>query len=164
MSKLVRSRIVPESIYPDVVRDGSVRLLCRWDIREIEVEDEMGTHTEYEYAEQVIWWALPYPEYLTRQGNRQVLTDAGRAYLASIENEILGWAMASYCPTEYTITFDMIRLKRNQLLAASDWTQIPDAPLTEEQKEAWRTYRQALRDIPQMYASVDDIVWPVPPS
>ena len=39
---------------------------------------------------------------------------------------------------------------RNQKLYDSDWTQIPgdDNPLTEEKKEEWRTYRQALRDIP----------------
>lgn len=96
MSKLVRSRLSPDPLYPDVVRAGSVRLLCRWDVREIEVEDEMaGTYTEYEYAEQVIWWALPSPEYLTRQGKRQVLTDAGRVYLASVAPEIMGWAMAA---------------------------------------------------------------------
>ncbi len=95
MSKLVRSRIAPDPLYPDVVRDGSVRLLCRWDIRQVEVEDEMGTRTEYEYREKVIWWALPTPEYLERRGSRQVLTDAGRAYLASVEDEILGWAMAA---------------------------------------------------------------------
>ena len=96
MSKLVRSRISPDPLYPDVVRAGSVRLLCRWDIRQVEVEDEMaGTHTEYEYAEKVIWWALPSPEYLERRGRRQALTDAGRAYLASAESEILGWAVAA---------------------------------------------------------------------
>ena len=95
MSKLVRSRIAPETLGIDIVRDGSVRLLCRWDIRQVEVEDEMGTRTEYEYREKVIWWALPSPEYLERRGSRQVLTDAGRAYLASVEDEILGWAMAA---------------------------------------------------------------------
>ena len=95
MSNLVRSTIEPETLGIDIVRDGSVRLLCRWDIRQVEVEDEMGTRTEYEYREKVIWWALPTPEYLERRGSRQVLTDAGRAYLASVEDEILGWAMAA---------------------------------------------------------------------
>lgn len=95
MSNLVRSTIEPDTLGIDIVRDGSVRLLCRWDIRQVEVEDEMGTRTEYEYKEQVIWWVLPSPEYLERRGSRQVLTNAGRAYLASIENEILGWAMAA---------------------------------------------------------------------
>ena len=95
MSNLVRSTIEPDTLGIDIVRDGSVRLLCRWDIRQVEVEDEMGTRTEYEYREKVIWWALPSPEYLERRGRRQVLTDAGRAYLASVEDEILGWAMAA---------------------------------------------------------------------
>jgi len=93
---MVRSQTEPDALGLDVVKNGSVRVLCRWDIRQVEVEDEMaGTHTEYEYAEKVIWWALSSPECLTRQGSRQVLTDAGRAYLASAESEILGWAMAA---------------------------------------------------------------------
>jgi len=95
MSNLVRSTIEPATIGIDVVKNGSVRILCRWDIRQVEVEDEMGTRTEYEYREKVIWWALPTPEYLERRGSRQALTDAGRAYLASVEDEILGWAMAA---------------------------------------------------------------------
>ncbi|HOB44347.1 MAG TPA: tail fiber assembly protein, partial [Bacillota bacterium] len=53
-----------------------------------------------------------------------------------------------------------IRIVRNRLLAECDWTQIPDVPLTEEQKEAWREYRQALRDIPQTFATPDEVVWP----
>lgn len=32
------------------------------------------------------------------------------------------------------------------LLWGSDWTQLPDAPLTAEQKQAWAEYRQELRD------------------
>ena len=95
MSKMVRSQTEPETLGLDVVRNGSVRILCRWDVREITVEDEDGPRTEYEYKEWVIWWALPSPEYLERRGRRQVLTDAGRAYLASVEDEILGWAMAA---------------------------------------------------------------------
>lgn len=95
MSKLVRSTIEPDTLGIDVVKNGSVRLLCRWDIRQVEVEDEMGTRTEYEYREKMIWWALPSPSHLVRQGARQALTDAGRVYLASTESEILGWAMTA---------------------------------------------------------------------
>jgi len=36
--------------------------------------------------------------------------------------------------------------KRNGLLQASDWTQLPDSPVD---KSEWATYRQALRDVPQ---------------
>ena len=39
----------------------------------------------------------------------------------------------------------MMRAVRNQLLKDSDWTQLPDATCD---REAWATYRQALRDFP----------------
>lgn len=57
-------------------------------------------------------------------------------------------------------TADEIRVQRNQLLAASDWTQVPDAPVDQA---AWATYRQALRDIPQQAGFPTDIAWPTKP-
>lgn len=36
---------------------------------------------------------------------------------------------------------------RDSLLEESDWTQMPDSPLSEERKGAWAEYRQELRDI-----------------
>jgi hypothetical protein len=40
---------------------------------------------------------------------------------------------------------EQMRFARNSLLTASDWSQLPDAPVD---REAWATYRQALRDFP----------------
>lgn len=40
-----------------------------------------------------------------------------------------------------------VRQERNRLLSECDWTQLPDSPLTETQREQYRVYRQALRDI-----------------
>jgi hypothetical protein len=37
---------------------------------------------------------------------------------------------------------------RNELLAKSDWTQVPDSPLSDSKKTEWQTYRQTLRDMP----------------
>ena len=56
-----------------------------------------------------------------------------------------------------------IRDKRNRLLSDSDWTQIPDAPLTSSMKTAWANYRQKLRDITKQAGFPDNVVWPVPP-
>lgn len=39
------------------------------------------------------------------------------------------------------------RAERDKLLANSDWTQMNDSPLSNEDKTAWATYRQSLRDI-----------------
>lgn len=36
---------------------------------------------------------------------------------------------------------------RNLALQASDWTQLPDVPLTADQKQAWSDYRSALRNM-----------------
>jgi hypothetical protein len=37
---------------------------------------------------------------------------------------------------------------RDQLLAATDWTQLPDAPLDDGARKAWTKYRQELRGWP----------------
>ena len=52
-----------------------------------------------------------------------------------------------------------IRSQRDALLAASDYTQVADAP---GDTAAWATYRQALRDVPSQ-SDVDNITWPTEP-
>lgn len=56
-----------------------------------------------------------------------------------------------------------IRDERTVELKLSDWTQLPDSPFTEEQKNAWRQYRQELRDITNQ-ANPFEIIYPVQPS
>ncbi len=46
---------------------------------------------------------------------------------------------------------NFIRLGRKSALADSDWTQAVDSPLSEEDKQKWKEYRQALRDAPSKY-------------
>lgn len=53
--------------------------------------------------------------------------------------------------------------QRNVLLYESDWTQIPNNPLTQEQQTAWAVYRQELRDISQQEGYPYNVVWPTPP-
>lgn len=52
------------------------------------------------------------------------------------------------------------RVKRDALLAQSDWTQLQDAVLSEEDVQKWRMYRQALRDVPQQSEFPQQIIWP----
>ena len=56
---------------------------------------------------------------------------------------------------------ELARRERNRLLAVSDWTQVSDSPVD---KQAWATYRQALRDVPAQPSFPDTIVWPVAPT
>jgi hypothetical protein len=52
---------------------------------------------------------------------------------------------------------------RDQLLSQSDWTVLPDAPLTDAEKIEWTVYRQALRDIPQQAGFPEFVVVPEAP-
>lgn len=61
--------------------------------------------------------------------------------------------------------FAKVRAVRDEKIAASDWTVLPDVDLTDEQKAAWQVYRQALRDITEglTATTLEEIVWPTPP-
>lgn len=83
----------------------------------------------------------------------------------------LTWQDESPKPTKKTLddawpavrdarAWDAVRLERDRLLAASDWTQVADAPVDQQ---AWAVYRQALRDMPQDFATPNDVVWPEVP-
>ncbi|HFQ4969126.1 TPA: tail fiber assembly protein [Vibrio vulnificus] len=57
-----------------------------------------------------------------------------------------------------------IRKYRDHLIAETDYTQMPDAPLDDAKKAEFTSYRQALRDIPQDFGDPDAIVWPEKPT
>lgn len=56
-----------------------------------------------------------------------------------------------------------VRTERNQLLAASDWTQLADSPLSQADKDAWAAYRQELRDITSQAGFPWEVIWPEKP-
>lgn len=61
-------------------------------------------------------------------------------------------------------TAEKVRAERDAKLAACDWTQLPDAPLTTTQKENWMAYRQALRDITAQPGFPEAVEWPAEPA
>ena len=56
------------------------------------------------------------------------------------------------------------RAQRDKLLADCDWTQVLDAPIDSATREAYRAYRQALRDIPDQEGFPGTITWPELPT
>ena len=56
--------------------------------------------------------------------------------------------------------WEQIKLWRNAELAATDWTQLPDAPVD---KTAWAEYRQALRDLPAQGGLAEEATFPTKP-
>ena len=61
------------------------------------------------------------------------------------------------------LDMSMIRADRNAKLGATDWTQLGDASLGDHTAADWRVYRQGLKDIPQTYTRVSEVVWPETP-
>lgn len=52
----------------------------------------------------------------------------------------------------------MLRQRRNAILLSTDWTQLPD--VAKDIRQAYLTYRQALRDLPQNTEDPLNPVWP----
>jgi hypothetical protein len=61
-------------------------------------------------------------------------------------------------PAEWLI--ERMRLHRDRLLAESDWTQLPDAPVD---RPAWAKYRQTLRDLPSKWTPGPTVTFPETP-
>ena len=56
-----------------------------------------------------------------------------------------------------------LRRVRNDKLSETDWVVTMHKELGTNIPTAWKTYRQALRDITDTYTSLDDVVWPEKP-
>jgi hypothetical protein len=54
----------------------------------------------------------------------------------------------------------MMRKVRDSMLKESDWTQLLDAPVD---RQAWATYRQALRDFPATWTEAPEADFPDTP-
>ena len=86
-----------------------------------------------------------------------------------------GSAIESSNPADWGTTWSAVSAKRDELVAAepmkllreerdrriaeTDWWASSDLTMTAEQT----AYRQALRDVPENYTSLDDVVWPTKP-
>ena len=62
-----------------------------------------------------------------------------------------------------TLASDNVRRLRDSYLSESDWTQIPNNPLSPEDETAWANYRELLRQIPQQTGFPYSVQWPSKP-
>jgi hypothetical protein len=53
-----------------------------------------------------------------------------------------------------------VRSERDAKLAATDWMALSDVTMSDD----WKTYRQALRDVPAQSGFPNSITWPTEPS
>ena len=87
-----------------------------------------------------------------------------------------GSAIESSDPSHFGTTWDKVKAKKDELVAAepmrllreernrriaeTDWMGNSDVTMS----DAWKTYRQELRDITKSATSLDDVTWPTKPS
>ena len=75
-----------------------------------------------------------------------------------------GWFVVGEAPadpvqsTEAELAWD----RAKKLLWESDWSMLPDVPMTAGNKALWIEYRRALRDI-RLHPDFPNMVWPVAP-
>lgn len=87
-----------------------------------------------------------------------------------------GMAIVSTDPSDFGVTWkqvsdklkelndaeplELLRKTRNEMIVESDWMANSDVTMS----DAWKTYRQSLRDITDSATSLDDVTWPTKPS
>ena len=81
-----------------------------------------------------------------------IIQDMTSAEIAQRNSEI-----ATYNAGAFDRAMADLRQRRNTLLSASDWTQLPDTTLTNAQKQAWMQYRTELRNITNGLTTVEDV-------
>lgn len=95
-----------------------------------------------------------------------ILSDVSMPYITEADYQL---ALSEAWQGEVTVeevpeTADEIRARRDRLLAATDWAVLPDSPLDAQSLDAVKTYRQALRDVPQQDGFPGTITWPEIPA
>ncbi|GGJ14317.1 phage tail assembly chaperone [Neoroseomonas lacus] len=95
----------------------------------------------------------------------EISVETWSAWIADTERQRWDGTALVACdpPAAPPLTADQQRARRNARLAACDWTQGADAPLTTEARAAWAAYRAALRDVPEQPGFPAEVTWPNAP-
>ena len=76
----------------------------------------------------------------------------------------LGWVVVGEEAEAATASAADLEWERaKQMLRDSDWSVLPDVPMTAGERDAWIAYRRALREIRLQPGFPNEIVWPAAP-
>lgn len=96
------------------------------------------------------------------------LTDISSKMLKLVDGQVVVLSpeqvSARFAELAYQVGLNKAKDQRGTLLYASDWTQNSDNSLSESEKQAWATYRQALRDLPDSVNADGSFTLPVAPN
>ncbi len=96
----------------------------------------------------------------------KLLTDEKWSHYEGDDPSTIGWINPENVPSIEQINakfqelnaaepMRLLRQERNIKLSETDWMSFSDSPTM---TDAWRTYRQALRDLPQNFSPIIDII------
>ncbi len=126
--------------------NGMAEMRFRENVTEVQDKTEDGKEAGISYN---------YDEYLLvmpdRDGLEKIVQDNTATWLAYAKQQ------------EAEKQAQVIRDKRDKLLSDTDWTQADDAPLSTEDRESMRKYRQDLRNITTQSTFPQTIQWPEKP-
>lgn len=82
-----------------------------------------------------------------------------------VERDVPGWLELAKREERDKLTAEVIST-RARLIAETDWTVLPDVPMSPEKRAEWEAYRQALRDVDAVHAAdyPYGIVWSAKPA
>ena len=127
----------------------------------IRVEDGVPCGSPQTFEEVPSGWV----EFVPTSSSVDLITQTvAQTYDAEL-NQVIETVVDLANPTD--LILHTVRITRDRLLSESDWTQLPDVFFNAGVKQSWITYRTALRNVPATNSSVtsiDDVVWPTPPS
>lgn len=142
----VESNVKPEDKFVlENYVDGKIDIVFFDNIQEV-------TKEEYEGEEVVSKTVYNYDIYritrIDREGLKDDIEQNYNTYLERAKKE------------EYETLASEVRAKRDKLLAETDKYVLEDFPITDEEKEKYKKYRNALREIPEQEGFPHTISWP----
>jgi hypothetical protein len=140
--EIVRYGICPQDVFALQAGDGQGVL-----------EGEYSSLTAYVDNNTVLFYT---PEQVALKANKP-------DFFYYWSNESFSWVDSRDQTQKYNDAKSGVIIQRNALLYESDWTQIPNNPLTPEKQEEWAVYRQQLRDVTSQSGYPFNVVWPTKP-
>ena len=86
---------------------------------------------------------------------QKFVADIDEAFDAQLSTEFENHSLRMNKVIEESKGFSLTRVKawRDFFLHSSDWSMLEDAPVTADEKEQWKTYRQKCRALPDLFES-----------
>lgn len=121
----------------------------------IEKKKFVRNHTTGEY-----YWKDYFFTEVTADEVNKFVDDICEAFeaICSVDRHEFDFMLDKILKKEKGLSLSRIKAWRDFFLYSSDWTMLEDAPITPEEKEQWRLYRQKVRELPDLFESKTQVL------